>query len=88
MISDKDKKKISKKYWNGKSQFTHPLFNEYNPFGNFHTFEGLEKQIQSKQNITDGTALLSIMTWDDENSIPVIKLLAFDISKKSIIENK
>lgn len=84
MLSKKDKKTISTKYWNGGEQFIHPTFKDYNPHGNFHNFEGIEKQIEISVAAGQKKCMLIVMTLSEEGN-PSLAQLNFDITKKSLI---
>jgi len=78
MLSKKDKKTISTKYWNGGDKFVHPTVEHYTPHGNFHDFDGLERQLVNE------TKVLIVMTVSEEG-FPSLVHLNYNYSKKMLV---
>lgn len=81
MLSKKDKKIISKKYWNNEDHFVHPTMKDYNPYGVFHDFDGLEKQMAVFSSDSK-TNQLFIMTLNDEGNPSIIPIPVDVFNKK------
>jgi len=84
MLKTKDKNKI-KKLWCGKEKFVHKSVKEYTPFGNFHDFDGIEKQITNGVRAGFEEFGIKVLAHDDEDGGLVVQELTYNTAKNQLL---